>query len=106
MCSIRNVRYNELRFAGISGGPQYNTPIRKILAKHPETRIFGALSSSSLCLLSFFRGLLQGPTLGAHAHYRPCPWVLGGHGCNMFMSGHGWVWLRCYWAWVGMGFIL
>ena len=23
----------------------------------------------------------QSPTLGAHAH--PCPWVLGGHGCDI-----------------------
>jgi hypothetical protein len=24
--------------------------------------------------------VLQSPTLGAHAHAHPCPWVLGGHG--------------------------
>ena len=44
--------------------------------------------------------LHQGPTLGAHAHQRPCPWVLGGHGCNI--SGHGWAWVPYYngWAWV------
>ena len=25
----------------------------------------------------------QSPTLGAHAHAHPCPWVLGGHGCDI-----------------------
>ena len=24
---------------------------------------------------------MQSPTLGAHVH--PCPWVLGGHGCDI-----------------------
>jgi hypothetical protein len=41
------------------------------------------------------------PTLGAHthahAHAHPCPWVLGGHGCDVIVHG---------WAWVGMGAIL
>jgi hypothetical protein len=32
----------------------------------------------------------QGPAMGvhAHAHQRPCQWVLGGHGYNIFV--HGW----------------
>ena len=32
----------------------------------------------------------QSPTLGAHthAHAHPCPWVLGGHGCDVIV--HGW----------------
>jgi hypothetical protein len=34
----------------------------------------------------------QSPTLGAHAH--PCPWVLGGHGCDVIVHE---------WAWVGIG---
>ena len=25
----------------------------------------------------------QSPTLGAHTHAQPCPWVLGGHGCDI-----------------------
>ena len=46
----------------------------------------------------------QSPTLGAHAHahahQRPRPWVLGGHGCDIFV--HGWAWVPYYngWAWV------
>ena len=39
----------------------------------------------------------QSPTLGSHTHARPCPWVLGGHGCDIignvtifkYMGGHG-----------------
>ena len=45
--------------------------------------------------------IYQGPAMGAHthaqAHQHPCPWVLGGHGCDIFVHG---------WAWVGMGSIL
>ena len=43
------------------------------------------------------------PTLDAHAHQRPCSWVLGGHGCDII--GHGWAWVPYYngWAWVSMG---
>ena len=42
---------------------------------------------------------LQSPTLGAHTYRRPCPWVLGGHGCDIV---HGWAWVSYYngWAWV------
>jgi hypothetical protein len=40
----------------------------------------------------------QSPTSGAHthahAHTHPCPWVLGGHGCNIIVHGR---------AWAGMG---
>ena len=41
----------------------------------------------------------QRPTLGAHAHahQRPCPWVLGGHGCDIIVRG---------WTWVGIAAIL
>jgi len=39
----------------------------------------------------------QSPTLGAHTHAHPCPWVLGGHGCDVIVHG---------WPWVGMGAIL
>ena len=43
----------------------------------------------------------QSPTLGAHAHahahHRPCPWVLGGHGCDITVHG---------WTWVGIAAIL
>jgi TM2 domain-containing membrane protein YozV len=43
----------------------------------------------------------------AHAHAHPCPWVLGGHGCDiMFMGRHGWAWVRYYFSWVGVGAIL
>jgi hypothetical protein len=38
----------------------------------------------------------QIPTLGAHAHVHPCPWVLGGHGCDAIIHG---------WAWVGISFV-
>ena len=38
---------------------------------------------------------LAEPYIGCHA--RPCPWVLGGHGCDIFVYG---------WAWVGVGAIL
>jgi hypothetical protein len=43
--------------------------------------------------------IYQSPTLGAHthAHVHPCPWVLGGHGCDVIVHE---------WAWVGMGAIL
>jgi hypothetical protein len=45
-------------------------------------------------------GSQQSPTQGAHthahAHAYPCPWVLGGHGCDVIVHG---------WAWVGMGFV-
>ena len=35
----------------------------------------------------------QSPTVGAHAH--PCPWVLGGHGCDIIVH---------WWAWWGIGY--
>jgi hypothetical protein len=38
----------------------------------------------------------QNPTLGAHTHAHPYPWVLGGHGCDVIVHG---------WAWVGIGFV-
>jgi hypothetical protein len=41
------------------------------------------------------------PTLGAHTHAQPCPWVLGGHGCDVIV--HGWAWVRYYCSWIGMG---
>jgi hypothetical protein len=40
---------------------------------------------------------LAEPYIGAHTHAHPCPWVLGGHGCDVIVHG---------WAWVGMGVIL
>jgi hypothetical protein len=44
--------------------------------------------------------VVQSPTLGAHthahAHAHPCPWVLGGYGCDIIVYG---------WAWVGIGFV-
>jgi hypothetical protein len=56
---------------------------------------------------------VQSPTLGAHAHAHahpcppmpmhahPCPWVLGGHRCDVIV--HGWAWVQYYYSWVGMG---
>ena len=38
----------------------------------------------------------QSPTLGAHTHAHPYPWVLGGHGWDVIVHG---------WAWVGMCFV-
>jgi hypothetical protein len=37
----------------------------------------------------------QSPTLGAHthAHAHLCPWVLGGHGCDVIV--HGWASVLC-----------
>ena len=35
----------------------------------------------------------QSPTLGAHAHAHPYPWVLGGHGCDIIV--HGWASVLC-----------
>ena len=37
----------------------------------------------------------QSPTLGAHTHAHSCPWVLGGHGCDIIV--HGWAWVQYYW---------
>jgi hypothetical protein len=45
--------------------------------------------------------VMQSPTSGAHTHAHPCPWVLGGHGCDVIV--HGWAWVRYYRSWVGMG---
>ena len=33
--------------------------------------------------------MLQSPTLGAHTHAHPCPWVWVGHGFDIKMGGHG-----------------
>jgi hypothetical protein len=55
--------------------------------------------SNSVCDLTWtfvLSGGMQSPTLGAHAHVHPCPWVLGGHGCDVIVHG---------WAWVGIGFV-
>jgi hypothetical protein len=40
----------------------------------------------------------QSPILGTrtHAHAHPCPWVLGGRGCDVIVHE---------WAWVGIGFV-
>jgi hypothetical protein len=58
-----------------------------------------ALASVTYSLLT--EGTRQSPTLGAHAHAHPCPWVLGGHGCGVII--HGWAWVRYYFSWVGIG---
>jgi len=40
----------------------------------------------------------QSPTLGAHTHARahPCPWGLGGHGCDV---------INYRWVWASIGFV-
>ena len=55
------------------------------------------------------------PTLGAHIHAHPCPWVFSGHGVRYYCSWvgmdghgcnvvvHGWAWVRYYCSWVSMG---
>ena len=61
------------------------------------------------------------PTLGAHthAHAHPCPWVLGGHGCDIvgniignvtIFEYMGVIWIawvgigRCWWVWSRYGY--
>ena len=53
----------------------------------------------------------QSPTLGAHTHAHPCPWVLGGHGYHIVGNIIGDVtifeYMGAIWmTWVGMGAIL
>ena len=47
--------------------------------------------------VSLFIGMHQSPTLGAHAHAHahPCPWVLGGHVCDINVHGWAWVGIDC-----------
>ena len=44
----------------------------------------------------YMRSVQHSPTLGAHTHAHPCPWVLGGHGCDVIVHG---------WAWVAISFV-
>ena len=70
--------------------PWKNSPTLAILNMNLENQYMHLLVDGHSTWSMF--GLHHSPTLGAHthahAHAHTCPWVLGGHGCDIIV--HGW----------------
>ena len=89
-------------FCGLRPHPWWHQTFRPVLA----VKLMGIIMLRNRCWPINFHTIIvedvdgwcwkRSPTLGAHTHAHSCPWVLGGHGCDVIVHG---------WAWVGIGFV-
>ena len=86
-------------FCGLRPRPWWHQTFRPVLA----VKLMGIIMLRNRCWPINFHTIIvedvdgwcwkRSPTLGAHTHAHSCPWVLGGHGCNVIV--HEWASVLC-----------